>query len=459
LRALKFVLAALAAALIAPASLAADAVPTVCAACVEANMQRLAGDELRGRKCGAADENAAAEFVSGELKRAGARGAFARGAYLQPVDLLTPAFATPPVLEITADGAPIRLTQGRDMAVGAAPPALEALAIRVTDAQAASPTVAGKLVIYDSPTYDPAGMALLFRGGALAVVSPASGRMLAAWDQAAARPPGPTVVLGADPPPLPSGQVVIFARPEAMAALRGVTAGEARLSAPRGPDLTRRSYNVVGVIHGADRDADRHAILLSAHYDHLGVRGGAIFHGANDDASGTAAVLEFARILGAGPPPKRTVYFGLFGCEEEGGLGARYFRAHPPGALADLVANLEFEMIGVNDPKQPGFLMLTGWERSDLGPALKAHGALIAPDPYPEENFFRRSDNYQLALKGVVAQTVSAWPLTPTYHSATDDLAHVDLAFMNQVIGSMVGPVQWLANSDFQPAWNPGMQP
>ena len=72
---------------------------------------------------------------------------------------------------------------------------------------------------------------------------------------------------------------------------------------------------------------------------------------------------------------------------------------------------------------------------------------------------FRRSDNYQLALKGVVAQTVSAWPVPPTYHAASDDLAHVDLKFMDTVIGSMVGPVTWLLNSDFKPDWLPGMKP
>ena len=71
-------------------------------------------------------------------------------------------------------------------------------------------------------------------------------------------------------------------------------------------------------------------------------------------------VLEFARILGSGQRPRRTVYFGLFGCEEEGELGAQYVMAHPPMALTDLIANLEFEMIGVDDPQRPGALMLTG---------------------------------------------------------------------------------------------------
>ncbi|MFI4950760.1 MAG: M28 family metallopeptidase, partial [Caulobacterales bacterium] len=221
----------------------------------------------------------------------------------------------------------------------------------------------------------------------------------------------------------------------------------------------RTTYNVIGVRRGSGPEADRQAILLSAHYDHLGVRDGEIFHGANDDASGTAAVMEFARILGRGPAHRRTVYFALFGCEEEGGLGARYFLNHTPVPTSDMAANLEFEMIGVDDPTSPGALMLTGWERSNLGPTLQAHGARIGPDPYPEQHFFQRSDNYQLALQGVVAQTVSAWPVPPTYHAVSDDLAHVDLNFMDQVIGSLVDPIRWLLDSDFLPTWNPNEKP
>src|SRR4029453_13061729 len=116
-------------------------------------------------------------------------------------------------------------------------------------------------------------------------------------------------------------------------------------------------------------------------------------------------------------------------------------------------------MIGLPDPKDRKALMLTGWERSNLGPILREKGASIGPDNYPEENFFQRSDNFQLAKKGVVAQTISAWPIPPTYHQPTDDLAHVDLAFMAEVIQSLAGPIEWLANGGFRPAWNPGMQP
>jgi aminopeptidase YwaD len=315
--------------------------------------------------------------------------------------------------------------------------------------------------VFDTPIHNLPGVQVLLRAGAAAVIAPANEQVSAHWEELAARGPGRTQVSGIDrsagrPPAL---GVTIFATPEGMQALRGLNGGEARLNAPRGAPRERTTYNVMGVLHGKAPDADRHALLLTAHYDHLGVRKGVIFHGANDDASGTAAVLEFARILGSGARPKRTVYFGLFGCEEEGELGAQYVMAHPPMALTDLMANLEFEMIGVDDPQRPGALMLTGWERTNLGPTLQAHGAHVGPDLYPGQRFFERSDNYQLALKGVVAQTVSAWPVPPTYHAATDDLAHVDLKFMDTVIGSMVGPVTWLLNSDFKPDWLPGQKP
>jgi aminopeptidase YwaD len=230
----------------------------------------------------------------------------------------------------------------------------------------------------------------------------------------------------------------------------------------RGSTEQRKTYNVVGQIKGSAPDAG--AILLTAHYDHVGVRNGVLFPGANDDASGSAAVVELARMLGPnngmkGRQPKRTVLFALFGCEEAGGHGARQFVNNPPVPLTNIAANLEFEMIGLPDPRRPDMLMLTGWERSNLGPTLAGRGAKIGPDLYPEQNFFRRSDNYQLALRGVVAQTISAWPIPPTYHQPTDTIENLDLGFMAEVIGSLAEPIGWLVNSDFRPEWLPGMKP
>lgn len=434
--------------------------PGVCAECVEATMQKLAGDELRGRKCGTPDENEAARYLAGAMQKLGIRGGLPDGGYLQPVQLLSPTYAGPPALELTGPaGAKVRLVNGQDMILqGAAPETLEAPLIRVADASPPFDDIKGKVVILDGASVPIA--VTLQKLGAAAVILAAPDPILRRWADLAGRGPGRTEVQGVPPRgPNPSAAPLILVRPEAFAAFASLTQGQARLTAARGEPLVRTSYNVIGVRHGTTVEADHYVVLLSAHYDHLGVRDGVIFHGANDDASGTAAVMEFARILGATPARRRTAYFALFGCEEEGGLGAQFFLSHRPPAITGFTANLEFEMIGVDDPKHPGFLMLTGWDRSTLGATLAAHGAKVGPDPYPEQHFFQRSDNYQLALQGVVAHTVSAWPIPPTYHAASDDLAHVDLAFMDRVIGSLVGPVTWLMDSDFVPTWNPGQQP
>ncbi len=449
---------AAAAAAVAPSSPNA-AKPVVCAECVRSNMQRLAGDELRGRGCGTEDEHAAARFIVDTLKRTRIDAGFGPDTYLQPVELLTPTAAAPATLTVTRGDKSLSIVQGRDMIALEAPESLAGPIMVVRDAQATAAAVLGKVVVYDSAFFDLPGVQTLLREGAVAVVAPASEQIDEHWTEFAARAPGRTQVVGVDGRPGLRDGLSIFVKPDAMAALRAMGEGQAQLDAPRGPPKTRTTYNVLGVLHGKGADADRHALFLTAHYDHLGVRNGVTFHGANDDASGTAAVLEFARILGGQARHRRTVYFGFFGCEEEGKLGAQFALAHPPMALSDLVANLEFEMIGVDDPQRPGALMMTGWERTNLGPTLQAHGAHVGPDLYPSQNFFQRSDNYELALRGVIAQTISAWPVPPTYHAATDDLNHVDLAFMDTVIGSMVAPITWLLDSDFQPIWTPGQKP
>ncbi len=206
------------------------------------------------------------------------------------------------------------------------------------------------------------------------------------------------------------------------------------------------------------------AIMLSAHLDHLGVNesltGDKIFNGADDDASGSVAVLELARVLAAGKRPRRTIYFVCFGSEERGGYGSRYFIANSPIPLPQFVANLTFEMLGRPDEKVPaGTLWLTGFERSTLGPELARQGAALVADPHPEQNFFRRSDNYPLALRGVIAHTVSSFGLHTDYHRPSDDISKIDFPFMTRSLNSLVKPVQWLANSTFRPAWLPGQEP
>jgi Zn-dependent M28 family amino/carboxypeptidase len=230
------------------------------------------------------------------------------------------------------------------------------------------------------------------------------------------------------------------------------------------------TWNAVAILRGTAALAGQpeEVILLTAHLDHLGVArpdpnnpaADLIYNGADDDASGTAAVLALAQTLAAGPPLRRTVVFALFGSEELGGYGNAGFLAHPPVPLTTIVANLEFEMIGRPDPAiAPGALWLTGYERTNLGSELARHGADLVPDPHPAERFFQRSDNIALARKGIVAQTVSSFGLHKDYHQPSDELATIDFPHLVHAIAGMVAPIRWLADSTFRPAWNPNGQP
>lgn len=222
------------------------------------------------------------------------------------------------------------------------------------------------------------------------------------------------------------------------------------------------TWNAIGILPGTSQSDE--VILLTAHLDHLGmaanVTGDSIYNGADDDASGTTAVLTLAHLLATGPRLKRTIVFALFGSEEIGGFGNHAFLEHPPVPLSRIVANLEFEMIGRPDPKVPaGMLWLTGFDRSNLGPELDRHGAHLVNDPHPKELFFQRSDNFALARQGIIAQTVSSFGLHHDYHQTSDEIRTIDFTHLEHAVESMIGPIRWLANSDFKPQWNPGQNP
>jgi Zn-dependent M28 family amino/carboxypeptidase len=128
--------------------------------------------------------------------------------------------------------------------------------------------------------------------------------------------------------------------------------------------------------------------------------------------------------------------------------------------LGRIIANLEFEMIGRRDPALPkDGLWLTGFDRSDLGPELVRHGAPLAPDPHPAQNFFRRSDNYSLARRGVIAQTVSSFGLHADYHEPSDELSRIDFPHLTRAIASMVEPIAWLSQTAWKPKWLPNGRP
>ena len=444
---LGFGAAALALALAGPA--AAQTAASVTERSVAAHEAFLASDALQGRGSATRDEAIAAAYVASEFAAYGLAHAPGMDSYLQKATVIRQTLAKPATLSAPglAPFSPTLIASSGASVSGA-------LTVATSSDPKALP--AGDVVLVTNPAADPTAF---FRA---AVAGKVKLLLLAENDASrklvtivGGKPRLPTYLEGMPPRPRASVAIVPAAQAAALAKLAGKTVSLDVATTEERATTT----NAIGYVKGSDPAAG--TLLLSAHLDHLGVLpDGTIMHGANDDASGTTAVLELAQALAGGAAPRRSILFVCYGSEEIGGFGSRYFGEHPPVPLDSIVANIEFEMIGAQDPELPGgTLMMTGFDRSNLGPALKAHGGLVTGDPYPEQHFFQRSDNYSLALKGVVAHTVSGWAVTPTYHQPTDTFANLDIPFMTTAIRSLVAPIEWLANSDFVPAWNPGGKP
>lgn len=230
-----------------------------------------------------------------------------------------------------------------------------------------------------------------------------------------------------------------------------------------------RGINVVGILPGTDENLRGQAVLIDAHYDHLGTTAlgdcpadgsDTVCNGADDDASGVVAVLEIARELARGPAPRRTVIFLLTTGEEVGLLGTRWYIDHPVMPLASTVANLEIEMIGRPDPLAGGAgkAWLTGYNRSSMGRMLAAANIPIVDDPRPDQSFFQRSDNIAFARRGIPAHTLSTFNLHADYHTAKDEADRVDFEHMTQVIHAAARAARLLADGP-APQWNPGGRP
>ena len=200
--------------------------------------------------------------------------------------------------------------------------------------------------------------------------------------------------------------------------------------------------NVVGVLPGKDTDLAKGKVVFSAHYDHLGilpaVAGDSIANGADDDASGTAAVVALAEYFKKKNDNARTLLFVAFTAEEIGGFGATYFsRQLEP---TQVVAMFNMEMIGKPAKFGPNTAFVTGFSKSDVGTILQSNvkGTLFRfePDPYPEQNLFYRSDNATLARLGVPAHSISTdqIPTDKLYHSVDDEVASLDLPNMTAVV-------------------------
>jgi hypothetical protein len=194
------------------------------------------------------------------------------------------------------------------------------------------------------------------------------------------------------------------------APLPGITL---RLAAPIMAHDNAAPPNVVGLLRGSDPVLAETYVVLSAHMDHVGIgppdeTGDSIYNGADDNASGTAALMAAARAFAVLPePPARSILFLAVSGEEKGLLGSRWFVENPTVPVENMVANINLDMIGRNAPDS---IVVIGKEYSSLGPlvhevaeANPRLGLTVAPDLWPDQRFFFRSDHFSFAAREIPA--------------------------------------------------------
>ncbi len=238
-----------------------------------------------------------------------------------------------------------------------------------------------------------------------------------------------------------------------------------------------KSRNVAAVLRGSDPKLKDEYVIVSSHYDHVGVvkepkegQTDLIFNGANDDASGTASVLEIAYALSSlHPRPKRSVLFILFCCEEKGLRGSRYYADHPLVPIEKTIAQINLEQMGRTDaPEGPhvGMMNVTGFDYSGVVKFLidagRRTGIQVIKNDQASAAYFNRSDNGPLARAGVPAHTASVTYEFPDYHAVGDEWPKLDYENMAKVDQAVGIAVLRLAETLTPPAWNsdePGAKP
>ncbi len=238
----------------------------------------------------------------------------------------------------------------------------------------------------------------------------------------------------------------------------------AHIDAPIRQRTTLR--NVIGILRGSDPTLRDTCVMLTAHYDHLGMRpdgsGDRIYNGANDDGSGTVSVIAAARALALlKERPKRSIVFMTFFGEEEGLIGSEYYAHHPVWPLEKTVAQLNLEQVGRTDStegRQIANATLTGFDYSDLTSYVQRAGASTGIRIYKHarnsDAYFGDSDNFSLAEEGVPAETLAVAFDFSDYHAVGDEWQKIDYDNMAKVDRAVALAMYLMAASDHPVRWN-----
>jgi Zn-dependent M28 family amino/carboxypeptidase len=240
---------------------------------------------------------------------------------------------------------------------------------------------------------------------------------------------------------------------------------------------TINSRNVIAKLDGSDPELKSQYVVYSAHWDHFGKNADGIFHGAEDDALGCAALIEMGRAFTKLPaPPRRSILFLAVTAEEQGLLGSQYYATMPIYPLAKTVADINMDSWNTHGRTRD--MTLTGYGASDLDDyardAAAEQGRIVHGDAEPEKGFYYRSDHFNFAKQGVPAldmaggveylgkpkefseQVRKEWT-EKRYHTPLDVvMPDWDLNGMREDLRVLFAVGQRVAQADKIPEWKPG---
>jgi hypothetical protein len=467
----------------ASAALPGHGTAAISPADVQARVAFLASDELAGRNTPSPGLETASRYAAAEFERFGLRPAGDSGTFIQRYPFTQASLDRSAVVfragaAALAYGQDYFVAPGRSDSVGGRP----LYAGTAREGMSLPPAVQGRIVVVALP--DTLGSQTMQRwqanlvgalmaamaGGATAVIAvldpgfnAVAMQMLAAMT---AQQNAPIPLFGV----LHGALAPVFS-------VAGLDLAQLRAGEPAGPvevplefvlrtatgRVATQAPNVVAILPGSDPVLRDQYVVFSAHSDHVGIgrpnaQGDSIYNGADDDASGVAAVLEVAQAFAARPrAPARSLIFLLVSGEEKGLLGSQYFAQHPPVAVEQLVANINIDMIGRNHPDTVSAI---GQEYTDMGATLQRvaqrHQAelklVAAPDLWPQENYFVRSDHYSFAARGVPAIFFMTGP-HPDYHQASDHAEKIDHDKLTRIARLIYLLGDEVANAPAKPQW------
>lgn len=444
-----------------------------------APLRYLASDELKGRGIDRPEINIAAQYIADQFKNIGVKPAPGAGGYFQNFDLST----LVPATKGNASIGDLKFELNKDFVQVTPVDAILTSQLvylgRPTEADINSRDVKNKIVLIDLGATDnadankdyqhlPAWQALLTKKGAMALAARFMGKasswagLSAHFSENHVQKPDEAETLNT---------FIINNTPELQSLLTKGYTGEANFTVSGTMKRSIDLKNVLGYVKGTDPKLKDQYVLLTSHYDHLGVgkpkmeegKLDSIYNGARDNASGTTAVIDAARYF-AKYPPKRSVLFITYTAEESGLIGSYYYAEHPIVPIKQIVYNLNIDNASYDDTS---LISLVGLGRTTADEQIKkacaAYGMTVNGDPTGGQLFFE-SDNYPLAEKGVPAPTFSFGmknfgpEIFKRYHQLSDEVGNMDMDYMMKFVSAYTLAAKYIADEPQAPTWTKGDQ-